>query len=449
MNIDSVRCVVNKHNMLDYGDTVVVGFSGGADSVSLMHVLLQLKNEFNLNLIGAHVNHGIRGKEAERDENFCKEFCENNNVKFELLNVNVPQLSKENSMSEEEYGRKIRYEFFSSLAGNSGKIATAHNLNDCAETLLLNLVRGAGNRGSCSIPAVRGNIIRPLIECSREEIEEYCKENSLEFMTDSTNFQNDYSRNKIRNVVIPNLKQINPAVITALKRHIDSSKEDEEVLSLITQEKYSLCVEDNKILENEISKYPLAIKKRIVFKFLNENTQKDISSKHIEDILSIIGTKKSVNSAGGLKIQSEGGYLVIKENDEAEYPAWEQKIDLEKSIYSLPNADIELKLINLKDLQNLNNVDMDNLIDCVKISNTLSFRSRKSGDKFTFRKRNITKSLKKLFNEDAISASERNKLAILCENDNLVWLEGYGVSKRYAVTKSTTQALLVNYKNRG
>ncbi len=348
MKIKTVLSVIEKYGMLEKDDTVVVGFSGGADSVSLLYVLLQLKNEFNLNLIGAHVNHGIRGEEADRDENFCREFCLKYGIRFESLKVNVPLLARENSMSEEEYGRKVRYDFFSSLAGESGKIATAHNLNDSVETLLFNLARGTSGKGACSIPAVRGNIIRPLIETPREEIESFCEENSLQYVTDSTNFENEYSRNKIRNVVIPALKEINPSAVYAVARYIESAKQDEELLSAITEENYKSCLADGKLSEDKLSGLASGMKRRIVAKFLSANTKSDVSAKNIDDIVSLIGTDKSVNSAGGIKIQSRDGFLSVVNGDEESIVPWQIEITKKNKCCDFPYGTVEvLSLIHI------------------------------------------------------------------------------------------------------
>lgn len=442
MNKKTVTAVIEKYGMLQKGDTVVVGFSGGADSVSLLHILIQLKDEYELNIIGAHINHGIRGKEAERDEEFCRMFCSDLRIRFEVLHSDVPKLAKEASMSEEEYGRKIRYEFFRSLAGDSGKIATAHNLNDCVETLLFNIARGTGGKGACSIPAVRGNIIRPLIETPREEIEKYCAEHSLSFVTDSTNSANEYSRNKIRNIVIPALKEINSSAVKAASRYIQSVKQDEEYLSELSENEYLKCCKDGALIEEKISSLPLPLLKRVVYKFLNEKTDSDISAKHIDDIISIIGTSKCVNSSGGLKIQSMNGLIGVFEKPEVAAP-FKTVIKKESGNIQFDYGTASVEIFEIKDLQILNKEDMDNYIDCDKISNTLFLRSREAGDEITLRKRGVTKSLKKLFNEEGIAVCDRNKIAVLSDGENVIWVSGFGVSKKYAVGKNSENIMKI------
>ncbi len=446
MNRETVLAVINKYGMLNMGDTVVIGLSGGADSVSLTSVLLSLKEELRLNLICAHVNHGIRGEEADGDERFCRNFCRDNGIEIKVLNADVPGQAKINSMSQEEYGRKIRYEFFASLAGENGKIATAHNLNDCVETLLFNLARGTSLKGACSIPPVRGNIIRPLIETPREEIEEFCRENSLEFVTDSTNFENEYSRNKIRNIVIPALKEINASAVPAISRYIAFSRQEEEALEFIEDEKYALCLSDSALCEESLMKLPVALQRRIIYRYLKERTSSDISAKHIEDILSLLGKNKAVNTAGGLKIRSKNGFLSVVSTQALPKP-WKIGIEKKDAQIALPYGRAVIKIINIKDLQNFNKEYIDKCVDCDKISEKLCLRSRESGDKITLAKRGVTKSLKKLFIEDKIDADKRNRTAVLADGEEVVWVDGYGSSKKFSPDKNSKKIMTIKIEN--
>ena len=447
MNKETVLAVIEKHGMLSRGDTVIIGFSGGADSVSLVSVLSELRDELQLNLICAHVNHGIRGGEAERDELFCESFCRDNGIPFKVLHADVPKKASENSMSEEEYGRKIRYEFFSSLTGENGKIATAHNLNDCVETLLFNLARGTGSRGACSIPAVRGNIIRPLIETPRDEIEKYCKDKSLSFVTDSTNLNNEYSRNKIRNVVIPALKEVNASAVSAMSRYISYLRQDEEVLDLISNEKYETCLVDGKLSEKELISLPPALQRRIIYRFLKGQTTADISSKHIENVASLVASGKVINTAGGLKIQSKNGFLSVCDSKDECFEPWSINIEKRNGEIVFPYGKAEFKILSQKDLRNVNKEDIDNCVDCDKISDKLCLRSRVSGDKITLPKRNVTKTLKKLFIEDKIDAEKRNKIAVLADGEEVVWVEGYGSSKKFFPDKGSESIMMIKIEN--
>ena len=213
---------ISKYHMLKKGDSVVLGISGGADSVALLHLLCKQREELNLTLFVVHINHGIRGVEADRDEGFVRKLCARWRVNFKAETFDVPKMAKEMGITEEECGRHVRYEAFENClkANNASKIAVAHNLNDQAETLVMRLCRGTGLTGLSGIAPVRGHIIRPLIECSREEIEAYLEELHQPYCTDSTNLKEDYTRNKIRLNLLPYMeKEMNAGVIRNLAKN--------------------------------------------------------------------------------------------------------------------------------------------------------------------------------------------------------------------------------------
>ena len=227
---DLVRGTIERYQMLEKGDAVVVGLSGGADSIALVSALNSIKSEYSLKIVATHVNHGLRGAEADRDESFVKDFCNDRGIECHVLHADVPKMAKESSESFEACGRKVRYGFYAEIARKlvfdnpslmgKVKIATAHNAQDAVETLLFNLSRGTGLKGLCSIPPVRRYedllVVRPIIEATREEIEEYLNEKGISFVTDSTNFDTDYSRNRIRINVLPELEKLNDG---AIKKH--------------------------------------------------------------------------------------------------------------------------------------------------------------------------------------------------------------------------------------
>lgn len=441
MNKEDVLSVIKKYNMLENCDRIVVGLSGGADSVCLLSVLNSLKAEYGFSLVAAHINHGIRGAEAQRDEESCKRLCESLNVSLEILHADIPTLSKQQGIGEEECGRIVRYDFFRSLAGERGRIATAHNLNDNAETLLLNLVRGTGSKGACGIPPVRDNIIRPLIETDRESIEKYCEENNLQYVTDSTNLECEYSRNKIRIKVLPTLCEINQNAVGALSGFASRMREQEAFLESIENAKYALCVKDSVLYETEFSALDIFLKKRIAGKFLSELSHGDVEAKHIDAFLPFVGSGKTLVTASATEIVSRDG-KIFKKPEQAE--RFSADFSLEDKTVNLPFCKISVEEYDTKDLQNLNKDILDNLIDCDKISNTLILRSRKDGDKFTFSKRRVTKTIKKLFNEDKIPPEVRNKMIILDSDGEVVWLRGYGTNKKFRIGADTKKAIKLN-----
>ena len=202
--------------MINKGDTVIAALSGGADSVALLYVLYSLKNELGFSLAACHVNHNLRGEESDGDERFVRRMCRFLDIPLYVASIKVNDLRQKHD-SLEECARRLRYEFFDSIS--RGKlIATAHTASDNCETILINMVRGTALSGICGIPVKRDNIIRPLLYNTRGDIERYCTENSLDYVTDSTNLSDDYTRNKIRHKVVPLLREINPALFGAISR---------------------------------------------------------------------------------------------------------------------------------------------------------------------------------------------------------------------------------------
>ncbi|HZK20854.1 MAG TPA: tRNA lysidine(34) synthetase TilS, partial [Oscillospiraceae bacterium] len=218
--IEKTIKTIKRYNMISNGEVIVIGLSGGADSVSLLHLLIVLGDRFNISVAAAHLNHMLRGKEADGDERFVIELCKSLNVPLLTEKIDCERVAKQSKRGIEECARALRYELFERAAQKFGasKIATAHTANDNFETVLLNITRGSALKGIGGIPPVRGNIIRPIIECTRDEVLQYCDENALSYVTDATNFCDDYSRNRIRNRVIPELLSINSGAVFAASR---------------------------------------------------------------------------------------------------------------------------------------------------------------------------------------------------------------------------------------
>lgn len=239
---DKVIKTIKKYNMIESGDKVVIGVSGGPDSMTLLNILNNLVENLNIKIYVAHINHMIR-EEADEETEYVKEFCKKIGVEFFAKKINVEEEAKKQKIGTEEAGRNIRYEFFNEIAKKVGanKIATAHNSNDNAETVLMNIIRGTSVSGLKGIEKVRdGKFIRPIIECNRQEIEEYCKVKNLNPKYDKTNNENIYTRNKIRNLLIPFLqKEFNPNIIEGINRLSSISAQQEQFLNKLVQNEYN------------------------------------------------------------------------------------------------------------------------------------------------------------------------------------------------------------------
>ena len=249
---EKVRKTIREYNLIEKNDSIVVGVSGGPDSMTLLSILLKLKEEFNLKIYVVHVNHMLR-ENAIKDEEYVKEFCEKNNIEIFIKKANISEIAQKEKIGLEEAGRNVRYNFFEEVLKKteSNKIAIAHNLNDKVETIIMNTLRGSGVSGLKGIEAKRKKYIRPLIEIERYEIEKYCIENKINPRHDESNDDNTYTRNKIRNIVIPYIKnEFNPNIIKTLNRLSEIIKEEDEYVQSETEKIFKeilLTDEKNKI----------------------------------------------------------------------------------------------------------------------------------------------------------------------------------------------------------
>ena len=304
--LNKILSTINKYNLIQKGDKIVIGVSGGPDSMCLLDSLYYLKDKLNIEIFVAHINHMIR-KEADEETEYVKDYCKNKNIKCYVKKVEVEKLAKEQKLGTEEMGRKIRYEFFKEIAKkeNANKIATAHNLNDNVETVLLNLLRGTGVSGlkGIEIKRIENDIeyIRPIRECERKEIEEYCEKQKLNPKVDKTNLESIYNRNKVRNDLIPYLKrEFNPNILEGINRLSDIAREEEEyfdylalgIKAIWNDEKLYFLLENGDlpaIIENQrLSKLKLRNMSntyRENIAFLVNDIDKDIGEKKIKSII--------------------------------------------------------------------------------------------------------------------------------------------------------------------
>ena len=293
---EKILNTINKFELISAGDKVVIGVSGGPDSMCLLHFFITIKEKYNLKLYVAHINHGIR-EESTEEEQFVENFCKKNEIECFIKHANIPEIAKKEKRGLEETGRMVRYSFFDEVLNkvNANKIAIAHNLNDYAETILMNVLRGSGLNGLKGIDPKNGYYIRPLINCNREEIEKYCEEEKLNPRFDKSNNDNTYTRNKIRNIVIPYIKEeFNPNFIDTLYRLSEISKEENDFIEKIVVQTYSEIVEleeNEKIILNlkKFNNLELVIKRRLILYTVYKlfGTSQGIEKIHIEDIIKL------------------------------------------------------------------------------------------------------------------------------------------------------------------
>lgn len=427
------------------GSRIVIGLSGGADSVCLTHLLCGLREKMDYRLLAAHVNHGIRGAEADRDEAFCRAFCEGLSLPIEVLRADVPKLAAETRESGELCGRRLRYAFFEELAGPDGIIVTAHNSDDSAETVLWNLIRGTGMRGLCGIPALRKNICRPLLRVPRAQIEDYCRRNRLSFVTDSTNLEDCCTRNKIRGRIMPLLRELNPSVALSIARLSELAAQDEAALGGEAEAFRTENYRDNSVSERALSELSPAVRRRVIFKILSELCGKEVAFVHVSAVESILKTGKKITCAGSLIVRSRAGRLEFLKGESVCAP-FSVPADLQTGCLEYPYGSVKIFRITAKDLQNLNKELLDNAADCAKINSVLFLRSRRGGDVFQSA-RGYSKSLKKLFSEAKIPPEKRSAVAVLSDGERVVWAEGFGTAGPFRTDESSKDIVIFQKTN--
>lgn len=293
---EEVLKTIETYNLIEKNDKIVIGVSGGPDSICLLHVLYGLKEKLGIEIVVAHVNHMLRDV-ADLETEYVQSFCKKLGIECYVKKADILEISKTQKKGTEEVGRQVRYDFFDEVAKktNSNKIATAHNSNDRAETVILNILRGSGLSGLKGIEPIRDNkYIRPLINTDRQDIENYCNDNKLEPKYDKTNNENIYTRNKVRNTVIPYIKkEFNPNIIKTINRLSSLATEENEYLQAITKQEFeSLLIEktENIILDlHKFNSLNLVIKRRLILYTINEvlHTTNGIEKVNIDDIIKL------------------------------------------------------------------------------------------------------------------------------------------------------------------
>ena len=404
---------LNEYNMIKNGDRVIVALSGGADSVCLLHILNSLKESLEITLEAVHINHCIRGNESDDDEDFCTGLCKNLGIPLRVYRINIPEITKLSGKSTEETARDVRYEKFAECAGDDSKIATAHTLSDNAETVIFNMIRGTGLKGLCGIPPVRGNIIRPLINITRQQVEAYLKQIGQDFKTDSTNLSDDYTRNKIRHKIIPVIQEINSGFYKCFLNCHQVLTEENSYLENLSETAYNLHLKNNTLVN--LSEIPQTIRKRVISKYLSNNNL-PISFDKINDINKVSETGGKINICKDTFLVNKKNCLFIEKKSDTCF--------IEKPLKTGVNKIFHNKiLVASKEKNGKFQIDMD------KVCGEIILHSRKYGDKIKLCGRDFTCFVKKLLNEN-VPAPDRPFIHFLSDDNGLIFMEGFGTAQR-------------------
>ncbi|NIP39629.1 MAG: tRNA lysidine(34) synthetase TilS [Candidatus Dadabacteria bacterium] len=447
--LNKVRQTLTKHKLLSKNDTIIVGVSGGADSVFLLDALSQLQ-EYKPRIIAAHVNHCLRGKESDRDADFVKKVCNDRGLEFELLVENASAIKKELGKGIEESARIIRYRFFDVLAKkyNADKVATAHTADDQVETVFMRLIRGAGLRGLSGIPFCREpNIIRPLLEISKDEIKDYLNKKNINWVEDSSNAELDYFRNKVRHKLVPVLKELNPNITeNVLRTSLQFSEKD----SFISEHTTRLF---EKIFKKTKSGFYTASLKKfskvhrfIQFSLLREaitrvnNNLLNIDFDHIEAALELLSSKKisgEINLPNNLIVaKSYDDFIVTTKT--AINPGYSYEI-YDFGDYDFDHVSFSIKKTKAKKLD----VGSDTaLLNPKKVKFPIEVRNFRSGDKFTPFGMKGEKKLKDFFIDEKIPRYLRKLYPLFIINGEIAWIGGLRMSEIFRV--KAKEAVIIN-----
>lgn len=451
-----VEETINRYGMLRPGDSVVVGLSGGPDSLCLLHVLLGLREAWGLKLYAAHLNHQFRGKDADDDAEYVKKICEEWNVEAFIQTINVPAYAKENGLSSEEAGREIRYRLFHDVSEKVGanKIAIAHNLNDNAETVLMNLIRGSGIEGLKGIEAIRGEIIRPLINVRRDEIEAYCEKNNLSPRIDKTNLEPIYGRNRIRLELIPYIeKNFNSNIMNTLHRLSDIVAQENDFLNKEAKNAFlEIAMVGKNSIEyniNKIQSIHPAIMRRVIRMGIEElaGSLKNIQYRNIETLVDLLdkGTGAAVVLPNNIKAYISYDTLVLRFDTKTENDRYYLELQNDKdNIAFMPGFTVRLETIDASQIKELKK-DKDTVyIDKSKIKQGLVLRNRMEGDVFSPIGVRGSKKLKDYFIDEKIPREDRDNILLIADGKEIVWVVEKRLSEKYKIDCNTKEAIKIN-----
>lgn len=445
-----VKHTIQQYAMAKKGDTIVIGLSGGADSVALTHILWQIAQTEAFSLKAVHVHHGIRGTEANVDAAFSRQFAESLGIPFFLHHLDVPKEAKQRGMGEEETGRLLRYEIFRNIAGIDGKIAVAHHMGDQAETLLMRLCRGTGLYGLTGIPPVRGNIIRPLLLCTRTQIEDYCKTNHLSFRQDSTNFDITYTRNRLRHQVLPLLEEVHNGSTNHLAQTASQLALENDFIEQQAKEAFTaVCMASDPITLSchALSALHPALCMRVLRIAIAQANPThglhNITQKHLLAVYDLLSKQsgKTLQLPNHLSVTHSYDALIFSDKPEKKENGFCYTLTLDTTIW-IPEAGLSI-LLSLTDKKNVE-IPSDCctiFLDYDKITEELTCRNRNAGDFITLS--GGTKKLKKLWIDEKIPQHIRQQLPLIACGKEIVWIYGRQVSTTFLPDAETKRYLCI------
>lgn len=464
--LQKVSNYIRERHLIEAGDKIVIGVSGGADSVCLLYVLHELYREQEITLIVVHVNHGIRGEAAERDEEFVRSLANKLGMDFYAFHYDIHRIAEEAGLTEEEAGRNVRYESFLEICNRfqCNKIGIAHNKNDNAETVLFHLFRGSGIRGLSGIDPARKirnetgeeiMIIRPLLSVERQEIEAYLEHREIPYCIDQTNLEDNYSRNKLRNRVLTYVtNEINANAIHHLNEASEKLAEiDRYIEKQVTKQMEELVkqgIDGYQILVEDLMKVDIVIRKGILLKIIEKlaGSRKDIGTKHLEEVLSLLDRQvgKRVMLPYGIRAVREYEVLrlFVDSGEQEELGVFSERVLCIPGITFLKEKGIAIqtRVIPYEAGIFIHKNSCKKWIDYDRIENAVTVRTRKMGDYFEVNSQGGNKKLKDYFIDHKIPQKDRDGILLIADGSHILWILSDGrMSEKYKINDDTQNIL--------
>ena len=441
---------INDHNLVQKGDKLLIAFSGGADSLFSLQFFHKFKSKYGIELSALHINHSLRSKESDEDELFCKSFCEELGVEFYSEKVDVKTHAKKNHESIEEAARNLRYDKLQKYAEkiSATKIVTAHNLDDNTETILLNLFRGTGLSGVSGIPIQRGNIIRPLLSTRKEDILKYLNLTNIQFRTDSTNSENDFSRNFLRNEIIPKIKEkINPAIDLNLLKFSEIAKESNRIISNLAadiSEKYisktesGIAISNLIVEENTDDVFAVVVRKSLEENFNITPTYSDVSL--IKSLFSLqVGRKVDLSKKTTAIRERDFVFLYthekIEENNNLFSLNLNEEVEVEGLFFLAEEVGAIPKIFSIE--KNIEYINGD------KLNFPLRVRKWKDGDRFQPIGLKGTKKISDFLTEIKVNSIDKKNQLLVLNNNKIIWVVGKRIDESVKINNKTKRIIKI------
>ncbi|ERI08753.1 tRNA(Ile)-lysidine synthetase [Aneurinibacillus aneurinilyticus ATCC 12856] len=459
--LEQLKKTIQAHGLLKTGDTIVVAVSGGPDSVALLHALTRLRQEFEYTIAAAHVNHQFRGEEADEDCDYVQHLCQELAIPCFVDSIDVPKLIGETGLNPQDAARQVRYRFLKQVAGKMGgaKVATAHHADDQLETMVMRFVRGTGVEGLAGIPLCRSeeniDIIRPLLEVTRDQIEKYCEEQGLLPRQDASNWSDKYLRNRIRRHWIPLMREENPYVASAAVHLAEVLREENDYMRQESMEKLALIIEkqnENTIIirQNDFLMHHLALQRRmikLILSYLLKSDIKEIGYVHIENIRQIIGDTHPAactHLPGGVQVHREYQRVIFSfSSNIISIPPYIYSLDIPGQTYISEIGRVIRCYYGDRDERKRLAEGTFAMFDPASVKGKLYVRRRRAGDRMVPLGMHGSKKVKDIFIDKKIPRQQRDQIPLLMDDEHVLWIPGVRRSRWHVPKKEADVVLYV------